>query len=738
MIKVYKDYEQAPAILTSKGAQEKRGQALEQGIHHKFSSHYYNNKTVRQKLAEIYHNKCAFCESFGNSSPLQIEHYRPKSIYYWLAYEWSNLLLVCHECGTKKSDNFPIQGVRAAQPRDNRSQWQAGSTSFMAEKPLLLNPETDDPTDHLVFLPDGSIAGKDNSERGKQTIKICDLNRPTLTAARKALIQKFRSEIRDYLDFIMHLLKEKKAETKEDFLKVLASVLDPVFKKVRDTGKPGNEYSRLGWFMKNDFKRFFIDDLAPGTPKKILTRAWEEFKKRDFPSPREELEIEINEPGLMIDSNSELSVKINKLRVRNFRGFEDREFIFSHRFNLFLGDNGSGKTAVLDALGLITASILTGFGVEPGTHGIKDEEVRQVFNLYDDEVRMESKYPSSLEVEALVMGKPVRWSKTRLHEPGQTFNDDSELTNITLQFQHRVRQGEPVTLPVIAYYGTGRRWLQTKEHDVQPLPTLSRLFAYSDCLDPRSNEKGLIRWVQHQELVQKQERKKSKLYHAVKKAIIDCIEEYRDIRFDFRLGSLMVKSGHGQYLPANLTSDGYRSMIVMAADIAYRMSILNPHLGLEVTQKTPGIVLIDEIDLHLHPNWQRNVVEDLKRTFPKVQFTAATHSPFIVQSLREPAELIDLDGKAKLFENMDISIEDIAEEIMNVDMPQKSKRYVEMMKVAEEYYKLLEKGKSTEDDAELREIKRRLDELLVRYSEDPAYQAFLKMERRAAGLNETG
>jgi predicted ATP-binding protein involved in virulence len=200
----------------------------------------------------------------------------------------------------------------------------------------------------------------------------------------------------------------------------------------------------------------------------------------------------------------------------------------------------------------------------------------------------------------------------------------------------------------------------------------------------------------------------------------------------------MVKRNDGQCLPANLSSDGYRNMIAMTADIAYRMAIINPHLGAEATRLTSGIVLIDEIDLHLHPNWQRRIVEDLKRTFPNVQFVSTSHSPFIVQSLREPGELIDLESKSKLYEKMDISIEDIAEEIMNVYMPQKSKRYNEMIKVAEEYYKLLEKGKSSDTDEELKKIKHRLDELLIPFGDNPAFQAFLKMERAAAGLNETG
>jgi predicted ATP-binding protein involved in virulence len=463
---------------------------------------------------------------------------------------------------------------------------------------------------------------------------------------------------------------------------------------------------------ENEFKRFFIDDLPPGNGL-------------------------IKGGDSIIDSRAELSIIIEKLRMKNFRGFKDREIVFSDRFNLLLGDNGSGKTAVLDALGLVCSSIVSGLDAGNDAFHIRDEDVYQVSNFYDGEIRMEPNYAVSIEAQASVMGKPVRWSKTRLNQKGQTLSDASELTGITSKFQQPVRQGQHVTLPVMAYYGTGRLWLQTKEYEVDPLPPVSRLYGYKDCLAPRSNERELIRWFKEQELAKNQGKKGLKLYEAVKKAISACIDGCKAIWFDFREDSIMVQLNDGQCLPANLFSDGYRNIIAIAADIAYRMSILNPHLGLDAARKTPGIVLIDEIDLHLHPKWQRRVVDDLKRTFPNVQFVATSHSPFIVQSLKNPAELIDLGGKRMVFENMDQSIEDIAEEIMDVDMPQKSKRYIDMMKVAEKYYKLLEEGKRIEDDDELKKIKRRLDELLIPYSEDPAFQAFLEMERKAAKIDET-
>ncbi|MCP4149105.1 MAG: AAA family ATPase, partial [bacterium] len=368
---------------------------------------------------------------------------------------------------------------------------------------------------------------------------------------------------------------------------------------------------------------------------------------------------------------------------------------------------------------------------------IKNEDVNQKSNTYGTEVTMEPNYPVILEAEGVVMDKAVQWSRSRERVLGRTNDYDWELTNIVRRFQQPIRDGAPVTLPVIAYYGTGRLWLRKEEQEIEPLKPVSRLYAYNDCLDARSNEKQLLRWMKKHELARATQNSKSSLYEALKKTITGCIEECKEIWFDYLKDSIMVRLNNGQCLPAYLLSDGYRNMVAMVADIAYRMAILNPHLGIDVATQTPGIVLIDEIDLHLHPTWQRSVVADLTRTFPGVQFVATSHSPFIAQSLKSPTELLNLDKPETTLASMDISIEDIAEKEMNVPMPQKSERYKKMMDVATQYYKLLDEGKRIEDDKHLKKIKSQLDELLIPFSDKPAYQAFLQMKRIAAGLNET-
>jgi len=187
-------------------------------------------------------------------------------------------------------------------------------------------------------------------------------------------------------------------------------------------------------------------------------------------------------------------------------------------------------------------------------------------------------------------------------------------------------------------------------------------------------------------------------------------------------------------LPFSYLSDGFRNMVAMVADIAVRCASLNPQFKGDAARNTPGVVMIDEIDLHLHPKWQRRVVNDLLNAFPKIQFVATTHSPFVIQSLPvlDSVQLLNLDNpNAEDFVNK--SVEDITEEIQGVEVPQRSQRYLEMVRAAETYYRML-KDVPSATDTEKQKLSSQLDALAVPFSDDPAYQAFLNIQREASGL----
>jgi predicted ATP-binding protein involved in virulence len=160
---------------------------------------------------------------------------------------------------------------------------------------------------------------------------------------------------------------------------------------------------------------------------------------------------------------------------------------------------------------------------------------------------------------------------------------------------------------------------------------------------------------------------------------------------------VVIRFANGDQQPFMNLSDGQRSMLALVGDLAQKAATLNPHLGADVLQRTEGVVLIDELDLHLHPTWQRHVIEDLRFTFPKLQFIGTTHSPFLIQSLRSGEELLMLEGQptAKLG---DLSIAEIAEGLQGVPDTSVSARYSEMKDTAKTYLQQLEEASHSPAD----------------------------------------
>jgi predicted ATP-binding protein involved in virulence len=165
----------------------------------------------------------------------------------------------------------------------------------------------------------------------------------------------------------------------------------------------------------------------------------------------------------------------------------------------------------------------------------------------------------------------------------------------------------------------------------------------------------------------------------------------------------------------------------MVAELAFRCIMLNAHYKIDAIKQSRGIVMIDELDLHLHPNWQRHVVNDLKAAFPNIQFVATTHSPFIVQSLGND-ELINLDLDTEVSPK-DLSLEVVAEEIMNVKSPfSVSNHAVEEMSLS--YFQLLQEA---EKSPQKESYKTKL-ETIENAIDDAGLRAFLKSNRIAKNI----
>lgn len=439
-------------------------------------------------------------------------------------------------------------------------------------------------------------------------------------------------------------------------------------------------------------------------------------------------------------------MRIDRLTIHNFRCFEYQEFSFSPRFNVFAGANGTGKTATLEAIASAAGQLLLPFGLSPAqTRPLSFRDARVVSYLFGDELRVETQYPVEVTCMGSVDGVACAW-KRELRE-GQKHSSGAvrtEIIEIGRSLTRQVMAGESVTLPLLAYYGTGRLWAQNDSSRGQTgtVPVESRLSGYENALYRSTNDKKLFEWIKTQKLISLEENRPAQAFEGVKHAVASCLRSHGWDELDYRVREdALVVIKHDDAgreiarLPFDYLSDGYRNAIAMVADIARRTAVLNPQFGVEAASKTPGIVLIDEIDLHLHPMWQRSIVQDLRRAFPEIQFFATSHSPFIIQSLR-PGELLDLNPDGNMpypdAEYSDQGIEDIAIHVMDTPGPS-SKPQEERAEVARKYYRLLEEGRDAKD-ADVQRIKRRLDELSAPYSDNIAYFTFLEMKREAAGL----
>ena len=326
-------------------------------------------------------------------------------------------------------------------------------------------------------------------------------------------------------------------------------------------------------------------------------------------------------------------MRIDRLTVQNFRCFESRTFDLTPQFNVFIGANGSGKTALLEALSVALGSWL--LELDMGAKGkIQTSDVRLNGQRIGEQFTFEEQYPVSVSAEGNIYGDTLRWRRSRLKASGTTTAGEAgEIKQLAARLMAQVRDGQEVTLPVIAYYGTGRLWQPPPPAEVERLASqrsLSRLEGYRRCMEERINARELTKWMDRQDRIAYQEKREPLLLRVVRQAMRQMLPNATDVHYDGGRLEIVVTFNDGTVQPFGHLSDGQRNMVGLAGDLAMRIARLNPQLGDEVLQQTPGVVLIDELDLHLHTAWQRTIVQRLTDTFPKCQFIATTHSPQIV------------------------------------------------------------------------------------------------------------
>ncbi|AFC25766.1 HNH endonuclease [Saprospira grandis] len=288
MRKVNKDFSAAPQKLVDQFADEEAS-LIRAKEDHSFNPRIYNT-AIKSELEALYHHKCAYCESPMGTEQFTVEHYRPKkgrNGYWWLGYEWSNLLPVCKDCNGPKADVFKVKGkdlhncsermkalkisqggpFRSLKPPYtdttktalDRAQMRADSPYLLAEGPYLLHPEIDEPRDYIEVRKNGEIYSiEKGNQRAEETIKLVNLNRFNLYMSRLGIIDAAKFAIVEAISSSFILLDEldipiPEGKQKEVLLTIAKRLIASEIKKLEKKLAPNAPYTLTTYsLLKND------------------------------------------------------------------------------------------------------------------------------------------------------------------------------------------------------------------------------------------------------------------------------------------------------------------------------------------------------------------------------------------------------------------------------------------------------------------------------------------------------
>jgi uncharacterized protein (TIGR02646 family) len=719
MIHIKRSHVKAPSILKSPKAAHalKRAGANFQGMikskapgRQTLASHdptIYGSREVKERLAELFNNKCSFCEmSFGSALPLVVEHFRPKTRamqidgtvseihYWWLAYEWENLYSICMDCNRMKATRFPTLKPRAEYP--------ARGKALLKEKPLLLDPCVDNPERHIVFTADGLAVGK--NLRGRVTIEVFGLNRINLVSERKRVVIETEDRFHSLKAMMTRLNKAPKDVALTDQVKNLLA-------RVKSSLEDSQPYAAV----RRQVSRRWMEELGLASGKSSVSRlkvGRETIMQAAALSPlvtKEEEEQARASDAAVKQEKAAYSVeaedlpqqevyftgskRIERIVIRNFKSIRQLTLDFPHSAStaeswmMFLGDNGTGKSSILQAtaLALMGQQHVNNLGLNASDFVRRGGELR-------------SPRAGSVEVYLTNVG-PIRLDFKRGNP------------------QFTVTPEEPKVL-LLGYGAT--RLLPRHDHNAD---ADSKYIRIKNLFDPRAPLNDAEAWLVDEERLSTDD------FGRVKNALKDLLllgEKDDFVREDGHINANV----NGNTLPLQFLSDGLQSMLALSTDVM--ISLLEKWKSSEISE-AEAIVLLDEIEVHLHPRWKLEIVQRLRRCFPRLAFLVTTHDPLCLKGLND-GEIIVLrrDEEQRIVALTDVpSVNDLrADQILTsfmFDLP--TTRGDEAVKKIARYSKLLGKRRKTSTErAELARLKSELSSTLNVHS-SPTQQLVEKAVR---------
>ncbi|ELY4860674.1 AAA family ATPase [Cronobacter sakazakii] len=380
-------------------------------------------------------------------------------------------------------------------------------------------------------------------------------------------------------------------------------------------------------------------------------------------------------------------VYMEELSLSDFRALDELTLNFSDKNLIVLaGENGVGKSSILDGLSYSLSWLVNRIMYKGG----KGKEIERL-DIKDDS---EKGYSSIITKFKINRYTTIDFELCELHI-GSSVNKKSYLTEVTKLGALYKFAGEnrlSFTLPIFAYYGVSRTIdISTKDlnmiDDVNSIQMNNRYEAYTNAFSGKADIKSFLKWFKRLDDIEKhravssdnfsadddlinklailapndlnarklleslkQKKPKSefdnvsweinKIKNILNQTISLFMDGYSDLSIEIEPTVRLTIKKNNKTLNILQLSQGEKSLIALLLDITRRMILLNPHLKNPLS--SPGIIIIDELDLHLHPQWQRNIVRHLDLIFPNCQFIVSTHSPQIISEVRHD-QIIILD-----------------------------------------------------------------------------------------------
>ena len=323
---------------------------------------------------------------------------------------------------------------------------------------------------------------------------------------------------------------------------------------------------------------------------------------------------------------------IHKLTLERFRGAKRLPLELHHRLNVFVGMNGAGKSSILDATAILLSWLVNRIK-HSGASGrpITEPDIRN------------GESSANLEITLNEGGSYFGWNLAKVRRGHRRKDVVSILilaTEIAKRIQAEISENDgQVNLPLFAYYPVNRAVLDIPLR-IRDRHRFDLLSAFDESLTSGASFRTFFEWFREREDLENENRRYADHFikpegfqfpdpqlEAVRSALGQFMPEFANLTVR-RSPLRMEIEKDGEKLTVNQLSDGEKCLMAMIGDLARRMSIANPLRDNPLEGE--GVILIDEIDLHLHPKWQRMVIPKLMAVFPSCQFLISTHSPHVI------------------------------------------------------------------------------------------------------------